>query len=567
VNATTKARKCQELANSPIHQFAWSRLFVSSWLHLILAVVSISGCSSRGQQLLPVSLPDLSHAAKPVQDQLRERYTSLTLKIESAATPTAELGNEYGEMGKVLVAAEYRDAAEPCFLNAQALAPDDARWPYYLAHLYRLRNEPEKSALFFEKALQLRPDHVAALVWLGGLYLLQGRPEAAEPMFTKALSLQPGLAAGLFGLGRAALARREYARAVKSLEEALAQDQSASIIHYPLAMAYRGLGELEKAEAHLRQRGHVDPAPPDPLMSELNDSLHSPATYERLGVNALDKKEWAAATAYFRKGVELAPDNPSLRHRLGTALFLNGDPGAAIEQFAEVVRRSPDFAKARYSLGVLLITSGRANEAVEHLSAAVRVDPNYLEARLQLAEALRRSGRLEESLSQYAHVSRIDPRVAEARFGVAMTLVRLRRYQEARDRLVEGMHAYPTQPAFARALARLLAAAPDDRVRDGRRAMAMTQQLLKERQTLDLGETMAMTLAELGQYEQAVTLQREVMAAARKTGREEVVRQMLENLERYQRHTPCRTPFGSDDPADAFGIGVEPGLSGAEPAR
>ena len=35
--------------------------------------------------LLPVSLPDLSRAAKPVQDQLRERYTSLTLKIESAA--------------------------------------------------------------------------------------------------------------------------------------------------------------------------------------------------------------------------------------------------------------------------------------------------------------------------------------------------------------------------------------------------------------------------------------------------------------------------------------------------
>jgi tetratricopeptide (TPR) repeat protein len=533
--------------------------FVAAWLLFVLAA-SISGCSSRGQQRIPVSLPDLSHAAKPVQDQLRERYRSLTLKIENAATPTVELGNEYGETGKLLMAAEYRDAAEPFFLNAVALVPGDARWPYYLAHLYRLRNEPEKSAMFFEKALDLQPDHVAALVWLGGLYLLQGRPEAAEPLFTKALSLQPHLAAGLSGLGRAALARRDYARAVTSLEEALVQDQSASIIHYPLAMAYRGLGDLEKAEAHLRQRGHVDPGPPDPLMSELNGSLHSAVTYERLGVDALDKRAWAAAAAYFRKGVELAPDNPSLRHRLGTALFLNGDAVAAIGQFEEVVRRSPDFAKARYSLGVLLITSGRANEAIEQLSAAVSDDPNYLEARLRLAEALRRSGRLEESLSQYGEVSRIDPRVAEARFGFAMTLVRLRRYQEARDRLVEGMHGYPTQPAFARALARLLAAAPDDRVRDGRRAMAMTQQLLKDQQTLDLGETMAMTLAELGQYEQAVAFQREVMAAARKAGRDDVVRQMVENLELYQRHRPCRTPLRPDDPADAFGTGVEPAL-------
>jgi tetratricopeptide (TPR) repeat protein len=492
-----------------------------------------------------------------VQDQLRERHASLTLKIENGATPAAELANEYGETGKLLMAAEYRDAAEPCFLNAQALAPGDARWPYYLAHLYRLRNEPEKSATFFEQALQLQPDDVAALVWLGGLYLVQGRPEAAEPLFTKALTRQPRLAAALSGLGRTALARRDYKGAVKYLEEALAAEvQPASIIHYPLAMAYRGLGEVEKADAHLRQRGHVDPALPDPMMSELNGSLHSAVAYERLGVAALDRREWAAAVAYFRKGVELAPDNPSVRHRLGTSLFMNGEARAAVEQFEEVVRRSPDFAKARYSLGVLLMTSGRANEGVEHLAAAVKSDPNDIEARLRLAEALRRSGRPDQALSQYEEVSRIDPRVAEARFGSAMTLVRLRRYQEARDRLFEGTKAYPAQPEFARGLARLLAAAPDDRVRDGRRALTMTQQLLKQQQTLDVGETMAMTLAELGQYEQAVTFQREVMAAAAKAGRDDVVRQLQANLERYQRHQPCRTPLRpDDDPAEAFGAG------------
>ncbi|MEP7305617.1 MAG: tetratricopeptide repeat protein [Acidobacteriota bacterium] len=531
-------------------------------LPFMLAVL-MAGCSSPHQQQLPVSLPDLSRAATPVKDQLGERYTSLTRKINGAATPSVELGNEYGETGKLLMAAEYRDAAEPFFLNAQALVPGDARWPYYLAHLYRLRNEPEKSAMCFERALRLRPDHVAALVWLGGLHLLQGRPEAAEPLFTKALSLQPRLAAGLLGMGRAALARRDYAPAVKYLEEALAQDRLATIIHYPLATAYRGLGEAEKAEAHLRQRGHVDPDLPDPLMAELNGSLRSAVTYERLGLDALDKKEWARAAEYFGKGVELAPDNPSLGHRLGTALFLNGDASGAMNQFENVVRRSPGFAKARYSLGVLLITSGRAHEAIEQLSAAVKDDPNYLEARLRLADALRRSGRLAESLSQYEEVSRIDPHVAEAQFGFAMTLVRLRRYQEARDRLVEGMRANPTQPAFARALARVLAAAPDDRVRDGRQALAMTDRLLKEQQTLDLGETMAMTLAELGHYEQAATLQREVMAAVRKAGREDVLRQLRVNLERYQRHEPCRSPLRPDDPVDAFEAGVEPGYSEA----
>ena len=522
---------------------------VSAWL-----LMSGSGCVSKDEAAgsRPVSLPDVSRAADSVQEQLRARYASLKLTADNSNTPAAVLGNEYGEMGKLLMAAEYRDAAEPCFLNAQALMPSDIRWPYYLAHLYRLRGEPAKSAAYFESTLRLQPDDVAALVWLGGMYLVQGRPEAAEPLFTRALVLRPHLGAALFGLGRTALANKEYAGAVKYLEEALARDQLASSIHYPLATAYRGLGDTDKAESHLRQRGQVDPLPPDPLMSELNGLVHSALAYERLGEKALDKKEWQAAVTYFRKGVEIAPDNPSVRHRLGTALFLSGDGVGAAQQFEEVLRRSPGFAKAQYSLGVLMITSGRERDAIEHLSAAVKYDPGYVEGRLRLAEVLRRSGRLEEALAQYAHVMTIDARAAEARFGVAITFMHLRRYQDARDRLIEGMREYPGQPEFARALARLLAAAPDDRVRDSQQAMTMTQQLIAQRQTVDLAETMAMTLAGLGQYEQAATLQREVMAAASKAGHQEVVKQLAENLARYERNEPCRTPLRADDPVEAF---------------
>jgi len=128
-----------------------------------------------------------------------------------------------------------------------------------------------------------------------------------------------------------------------------------------------------------------------------------------------------------------------------------------------------------------------------------------------------------------------------------MTLVRLRRYQEARDRLVEGMKAHPDQPLFSHALARLLAAAPDDRVRDGRRAMKLADELLKQQQSIELAETVAMALAELGQYKQAVDVQRDVMTAAERAGLREVVQHMTENLRLYERAQPCRTPFATDE--------------------
>jgi hypothetical protein len=75
-------------------------------------------------------LPDISAAGASVQRQLRDGYAVLTAKQQNPGTTDADLGAAFGEMGKLLMAAEYRDAAEPCLLNAEALVPREPRWPY-----------------------------------------------------------------------------------------------------------------------------------------------------------------------------------------------------------------------------------------------------------------------------------------------------------------------------------------------------------------------------------------------------------------------------------------------------
>lgn len=497
--------------------------------------------------LRPVSLPDFSTMEEPVRKQMRERSSSLKLKIDHPGTTPLELSTAYGEMGKLLMAAEQLNAAEACYLNAQTLAPSDRRWPYYLGHLYKIKGPLAKSVQSFEQALQSQPSDVATLVWLGEAYLVQGRAEAAEPLFAKALTLQPQSVTARFWAGRAALARKDHARAVKHLEEALALDARATASHYPLAMAYRGLGDVEKAEAHLRQKGDIQILPTDPLMKELDELLQSPKAYDLRGGRALEAGDLAAASGYFRKGLELAPANPSLGLRLGTTLFQMGDAHAALEQFAQVVRLSPEYSKGHYSLGVLMQASGRHQEAIDRFSAALKYEPEYVQARVGLAGALRQSGRLQESLAQYEQALKIDPSLSDAALGYAKTLVGLRRYEAARDMLVDTMKAFPDQLAFPHALARLLAAAPDDRVRDGRRAMMMVQVLLKKEPSVELGETLAMTLAELGQFEQAAAVQRDVMAATERAGRGAVARRMAENLTLYERREPCRTPWRDDE--------------------
>ena len=205
-------------------------------------------------------------------------------------------------MGNLLLAAEYVDAAEPCYQNAQMLAPGDARWPYYLGHVYRTRGEPAKAARAFEQALAIGPPDVATLVWLGVAYLDQGKPSAAAPLFARALAIEPRSVAALFGQGRAALASRDYGRAAESFEQALSIDARASMVHYPLALAYRGLGEMDKAEAQARQRGDVEVGPSDPRMQALALLLHSATSYEKRGLRALDGARLGRRGSCVRQG-------------------------------------------------------------------------------------------------------------------------------------------------------------------------------------------------------------------------------------------------------------------------
>jgi tetratricopeptide (TPR) repeat protein len=493
-------------------------------------------------------MPDITGAAQPVQKQLRDAYAAMQQKIADPTTPAAERAAAYGDMGTLFFATEYLDAAEACFLNAQTLQPDDMRWPYFLAHIHRRRNEPEKAAALFERVLALEPNNIPALIWLGDMRLVEGRPDAAEAPLGKALTLAPREAAALDRAGRSALARRDYATAVKDLGAALEIQPRASSLHYPLSLAYRGLGDVRNADAHLRLRGDVDIAPADPLMRQVASVLQNASAFEVRGADALGKRQWTEAVASLRQALELAPNNAFTHLNLGTALFESGDAKSALDEFQTAIRLSPGLSKAHYGAGIVFEAAGRDREAIASFTKVVDADPAAIEAHMSLADALRRNGRERDSLPHYADVIARSPAISQAAFGYAMALVRLGRYREARDRLDAAMKTYADQPGFTHALARLLAAAPDDSVRDGARAMTLMQALLQNQRTLEMMQTMAMTLAEVGRFEEAARWQRDAIAAAGQSGRSDLSSRLSENLARYEGRMPCRIPWPDTDP-------------------
>ena len=424
---------------------------VLTWLWMLAVVTSGCGRSDRIEsdssvgRVTPVSLPDLSSLEGWVQDKVRERYATVRdLEFSVPRSSNTEVADAYGSLGLVLMAAEQYHAAAASFLNANALAQDDMRWPYYLGHLRVMTQDRAEAAEWFERVLELAPSDEAVLVSLARVYSDQGRYPEAERLFSHATTTEPRSAAAWAGLGHVALVEGDHRRAAQSFERALEIDPGGTRVHYSLAMAYQALGELDRAATHFERRGGSRPHLTDPLMDAYNDVLESATLFELRGNQALEKGDYQTAITYFRRGLELAPNDPSVRQQLAAALVRIGDQRGATEQLEEAVRLAPDFAEAHIGLASLLQLEGRYAEAIDRYALAVKYQPNSVEARLGLAMALRVAGRLEESLPHFARVARAEPGLVATWVVGADALISLERYSEAREWVSDARRALMT---------------------------------------------------------------------------------------------------------------------------
>ena len=78
--------------------------------------------------------------------------------------------------------------------------------------------------------------------------------------------------------------------------------------------------------------------------------------------------------------------------------------------------------------------------------------------------------------------------------------------------------------------------------------MELVEQLASVRKTPEVGETLAMALAEVADYTRAASVQRGVLEAARAAGLAAEVKRLGENLRLYEQRRPCRMPWRDDDP-------------------
>ncbi len=119
----------------------------------------------------------------------------------------------------------------------------------------------------------------------------------------------------------------------------------------------------------------------------------------------------------------------------------------------------------------------------------------------------------------------------------------MERFAEARLRAEEGHRSFPRELLLADALARLLSASPDAKLRDGPRALALARRNFESRRIFEHVVTLAMAHAEAGDFERAMEWQERAIKVAQRAGHAAVVETLREELEGYATEEPSRRPW------------------------
>ncbi|MEM7352620.1 MAG: tetratricopeptide repeat protein [Acidobacteriota bacterium] len=560
----------------------------------------------------------------------------------SSRGSAADIAETYGRLGKNYAAFGFLDAAEVALSNAEAVQPEDPRWPYFRGLVAFDRGAVDEAALRFERAVELDPKDAAAAIHLGKLYLELQRTDEARHQLDKALELDPRAAAGHYRLGELAALTGDWSEAAARYAKALELQPQATAIHYSLARAYRQLGDSERAGAHLARHGEEQVRWDDPLLLELGDLVHL-AAFEAVEERIFSSEPFAAAETLgfalrylgeLEGGVEeierYLDDLRSSRGALGEVvearfdyllggfLIQRGDDSGAIERLRRAIDRQPELIDARVKLANALARSRRGEEALSQYSAVLEREPSHGDARLRRAAVLlglgrwqaaeadleqvielepddatprarlaaarlmrgdvdgferqRRAllalelepgerarvhldlarastavgryeaaeaeyravleirpgssaaslaladlaghrGRFDDALARYRAVVAADPSSRRARLGEITALLLLERRGEARSRLEAALRELPADAALAHVLARLLAIAPEDDLRDGARALTLIASETAGPSTTEAAETLAMVYAEVGRFAEARAMQQQAVAA------------------------------------------------------
>lgn len=291
---------------------------------------------------------------------------------------------------------------------------------------------------------------------------------------------------------------------------------------------------------HYAQAAQSDPAARGQVIEQMQQAIqlrpNDATMHTALGMWLLKFGRPAEAAPALARALELDPNSPEAHGYYGDYLYAQGQLAEAVAQYEAAVALRPTWSGPRVSLGHVLAKLGRTEDACTQLEAALRIDPELVDARQQLGMLLMQQGQFAAARAQLAEVVQRKPNGPAAAQLLATALWKDGAAAEAVRVLRDAVQRTPDDERILKALAWMLATAPDAELRNGAEAVQLAERALQVagRPSTSLLNTLAAALAEAGQFDRAVEVCTQAIEGARAAGQGETVAELETRLALYR---------------------------------
>lgn len=365
-----------------------------------------------------------------------------------------------------------------------------------------LQTDAEKQLADFTEAIETDPANVEAWQARGLYYLSKNQDDKAAEDFAKLLENDGDNLAALTALSEALTNLKKYDEALKLADRVIAARPKSSV------------GYAARARIHVLKGDEK-------------------ASFEDLN-----------------KALEIDPRDAVALLMRARFLFNEKKFDEAKEDVEKALASRPGLVQGIIMRAAMAAEQGKYADAIKDMEMLVQADPANVEWRLQLAQFYSADKKPTKTIELTDEIVKADPANALALRIRGDAYLSVGKHAEAIADLEASLKADPKNSGVLNNLAWVLSTSPDDKVRDGKRAIELAKEAceLTEYKKPHIISTLASAYAEAGDWDNAVKWSTKSIELSGESDKE-IVDQLKNELKHYEEKKPFREKQETDEKA------------------
>jgi tetratricopeptide (TPR) repeat protein len=331
---------------------------------------------------LPLALYTLDTLSKIDRKKAYEQFPKLSEKLQNGGPETR--GYLPSLVGMLLDLDKKKEAQEMA-RRILKVPGDDAAVDREMATVFAKRNGFTVALEFLDNALSRFPGEEVEIQDLRAKILFEsGDSEGCYSILERRIEKEPRSLSSYLSLAGYHTQKKDYTGALKVLQRAAAEFPNDASVEFHLGAAMERMGDLEKAEPHLRKAIDLNPRDAQALN-------YFGYTLADRGIRLEEAKD------YVGRALAYDPENGAYLDSLGWVYFKMGRYDEAEEYLLKAIDRSADDGVLFEHLGDIYFQKGRWDEAIKTFEKALQVkgvaDEKGVREKIQTAEGNRKGKR------------------------------------------------------------------------------------------------------------------------------------------------------------------------------